>query len=197
VAAVEAVRPVAVVIGKLTSFPTESRPVRSTPAAVLSAVTLVAALGLAGCADEPRSAPPPSQPPALDTSLPSTPAPAPLPPADQLTGVLYRLADTSIPAEQKIALVQYATGVDQAALANYGEALKASGFDPLTVDAEDLAWSGEPGHVVATVTIGSPNPQVQPFTFPMEFTPTHATWQLSKRTADQLLPLVDATPPTR
>ena len=34
-------------------------------------------------------------------------------PADQLTGVLYRLADTSIPAEQKVALVQYATAEDE------------------------------------------------------------------------------------
>lgn len=114
----------------------------------------------------------------------------PLPPADQLTGVLYRLADTSIPAAQKIALVQYATADDEAALANFGEALKANGFDPLRVDATDMMWSPEPGHVVAQVTIGSPNPQVKPFTFPMEFTPMRNTWQISRRTADQLLPLV-------
>lgn len=115
---------------------------------------------------------------------------------DQLTSVLYRLADTSIPAEQKVALVQFATAEDQAALANFGEALKANGYDPLTVDATDLAWFGEPGHVIATVTIGSPNPQVQPFTFAMEFSPLRDAWQLTRRTADQLLPLVDARQPT-
>jgi hypothetical protein len=133
----------------------------------------------------------------VEASSPAMPTVAPLPPVDQLTGVLYRLADTSIPAEQKVGLVQYATGDDHAALANFGEALAASGFIPLTVDATDLAWAGEPGHVIARVTIGSPNPQVQPFTFPMEFSPIRDTWQLSRRTADQLLPLIDATPPTR
>jgi hypothetical protein len=124
------------------------------------------------------------------------PTVAPLPPAEQLTGVLYRLADTSLPVEQKVALVQYATADDEAALSNFGEALTASGFTPLTVDAVDLEWAGEPGHVAATVTVGSPNPQVRPFTFPMEFAPIRDTWQLSRRTADQLLPLVGATPPT-
>jgi len=163
--------------------------VRRTRAAVPSAVTLVAALWLGGCADAPRPAAPSSQPP---TPAASAPAPAPLPTVDQLTGVLYQLADTSIPADRKVGLVQFATPEDEPQLTNFGEALKASGFDPLTVDAADVAWAGEPGHVVATVTIGSPNPAVKPFTFPMEFNPFRTTWQLSKRTADQLLPLVDA-----
>nr|MDP9167895.1 hypothetical protein [Actinomycetota bacterium] len=125
--------------------------------------------------------------PMVTTSIQAMPTVAPLPPAEQLTGVLYRLADTSVPAEQKVGLVQYATADDQAALANFGQALAASGFTPVTVDASGLQWSGEPGHVVASVTIGSPNPEVQPFTFPMEFAPIRDTWQLSKRTADQLL----------
>ncbi|TPG33800.1 hypothetical protein EAH80_14345 [Mycobacterium hodleri] len=124
------------------------------------------------------------------------PTVAPLPPIDQLTGVVYRLADTSIPAEQKVGLVQYATADDRATLTNFGEALKASGFTPLTVDATDLQWAGEPGHVVANVTIGSPNPVVRPFTFPMEFAPLRDSWQLTSRTAGQLLPLAGATPPT-
>lgn len=162
----------------------------STPAKVLSAVTLVAAFGLAGCADTPRSAPPPAGRSTLDNSRPVLPAVAPLPPVEVLTGVLQRLADTSVPAEQKIALVQFATADDQAALANFGDALKANGFDPLTVGATDLVWAADPGDVVATVTIGSPNPKVKPFTFPMEFTPIRGAWQLSKRTADQLLTLV-------
>ena len=126
---------------------------------------------------------------------PAMPTVAPLPPPDQLTGVLYRLADTTVPAAQKVALVQYATVEDVPALRNFGEALVASGFTPLTVDAAYLRWGGDPGHVIASVTIGSPNPQVRPFTFPMEFAPVRDSWQLSKRTADQLLPLVGATPP--
>jgi hypothetical protein len=168
--------------------------VRSTPAAVLSAVTLVAALGLAGC-DDGHSAASQNERPIVESSMPTVPAAAALPPPDQLTGVLQQLADTSIPAAQKVGLVQYATADDQAALTNFGEALKASGFAPLTVDATDLAWAGEPGNVVATVTIGSPNPAARPFTFPMEFAPIRDTWQLSKRTADQLLTLGGGTPP--
>jgi hypothetical protein len=169
--------------------------VHRTQAFTLSAVTLVAALWLGGCAEERPAAVPPSPRPMTGTLRPAMPTVAPLPPPDQLTGVLYRLADTSIPAEQKVALVQYATADDEPALRNFGEALVASGFAPLTVDAADLQWAGEPGHVVASVTIGSPNPQVRPFTFPMEFAPIRDTWQLSKRTAEQLLPLVGATPP--
>jgi hypothetical protein len=112
-----------------------------------------------------------------------------------LTGVLYRLADTSIPAEQKVGLVQYATVDDQPVLTNFGEALNANGFVPLNVAATDLAWSGQPGNVLANVTISTMNPAVKPFTFPMEFSPIRDAWQLTQRTADQLLPLVGGTEP--
>jgi hypothetical protein len=110
--------------------------------------------------------------------------------------VLYRLADTSVPAEQKVGLVQYATVDDQPALTNFGEALKANGFAPLIVSASDLAWSSPPGNVVANVTMSAADPAVRPFTFPMEFSPMRDAWQLTRRTADQLLPLVGATRPT-
>lgn len=163
------------------------------PALVLSAVTSVAALWLAGCSDDAGSAPSSR----LASSRPTVPAAAPLPAPDVLTGVLYRLADTSVPAAQKVGLVQYATVDDQPALTNFGEALKASGFDPLTVAATELIWAGDPGHVTATVTMGSSDPTVGAFTYPMEFSPIRGTWQLSRRTADQLLPLVGTTPPTR
>ncbi len=154
------------------------------------------ALGLAGCSEDRPPAPPPSDRALISASVPPAPTVAPLPPVDQLTGVLYQLADPSIPAERKVGLVQYATPDDEPALTNFAEALKDSGFAPLTVDATDLRWAGDPGHVVASVTIGSSNPAVQAFTFPMEFAPIHDTWQLSRRTAEQLLPLVGATPPT-
>ena len=168
---------------------------RGSPAAILSAATIVAALGLAGC-DAPEPAPAAGPRVTLGTSLPAAPTAAPLPSPDVLTDVLYRLADPSIPAEAKVDLVQYATPDDRKALANFGQALADSGFDPPIVSAADLAWAGEPGHVTATVTIGSADPNVKAFTYPMEFSPVRDSWQLSRRTADQLLPLA-AAPPTR
>jgi hypothetical protein len=164
--------------------------VHRTPTEVLSAVTIVAALGLVGCA--PSVAP---SEPSLQTGIPGGPAAPPLPSPDALAGVLSRLADTSIPAEQKVGLVQYATIDDQPVLANFGEALTASGFVPLIVTADDLTWSPRPGDVLANVTISTADPAVKPFTFPMEFSPVHDSWQLTQRTAEQLLPLVGAGQP--
>jgi len=164
----------------------------STPAVTLSAVTIVAALGVAGCAQTPPPAQTPSHQPTTVAAAPST---APLPSPDALTGVFYRLADTSIPVEQKVGLVQYATVDDQPVLTNFGEALKANGFVPLTVAATDLAWSAQPGNVLANVTLSTADPAVKPFTYPMEFTPIHDAWQLTQRTADQLLPLAGTTAP--
>jgi hypothetical protein len=167
--------------------------VHSTPAVILSAVTIVAALGVAGCAQTPPPAASPSHQPS--TTVAAAPTTTPLPSPDALTGVLYRLADTSIPAEQKVGLVQYATVDDQPVLTNFGEALKANGFVPLNVGATDLAWSAQPGNVLANVTISTTDPAVKPFTFPMEFTPIRDAWQLTQRTADQLLPLAGTTAP--
>ena len=107
---------------------------RRTLVAVLSAATVVAAFGVGGCADDrPASAPPTVRPISgasitPGASKPSLPTVAPLPPADQLAGVLYRLADTSVPADQKVGLVQYATADDEPALKNFGEALADNGF---------------------------------------------------------------------
>ena len=158
----------------------------------LSAVTIVAALGVAGCSE---TLPPAASPSPQTTAAASAPVGAPLPSPDALTGVIYRLADTSIPVEQKVGLVQYATVDDQPALTNFGEALKANGFVPLTVAAADIAWAGQPGNVVANVTLSAADPAVRPFTYPMEFAPIHDAWQLTQRTADQLLPLAATTTP--
>ena len=164
-----------------------------TRAVILSAATIVAALGLAGCNQTPPPAPAPSYQASRTTTVPVPPTADPLPPPDALTGVLYHLADTSIPVEQKVGLVQYATIDDQPVLANFGEALKANGFDPINVTATDLAWAAQPGNVLANVTISAADPAVKPFAFPMEFSPMRSGWQLTQRTADQVLPLVGAT----
>jgi hypothetical protein len=121
---------------------------------------------------------------------------APLPAPDALTGVLFRLADTSIPAEQKLGLVQFSTADDVAALGNFGQALRDSGFRALTIQATDLSWASTPGNVSATVTIGTSDDPAKTFTYPMEFSPVRDTWQLTRRTADQLLQLGSSTTPT-
>jgi hypothetical protein len=166
-------------------------------AEVLSAVTLlVAALGLSGCSTD-DAVPPPSQNAAPSTTaVVPTPMGAPLPAPDALTGVLFRLADTSIPAEQKLGLVQYSTPDDVAALGNFGQALRDGGFRALTIQATDLSWASTPGNVSATVTIGTSDDPAKTFTYPMEFSPMRDTWQLTRRTADQLLQLGSATTPT-
>jgi hypothetical protein len=169
--------------------------VHRTAATFLSAVTLVAAFGLSGCGDGDRPAPSPSAAPRV-TAGEAAPPVAPLPAPEVLADVLYRLADPAIPVEQKVGLVQFGTVADEPALKNFGEALAANGFAPLTVTVSDLAWAGQPGNVAANVTIGSTAPAARPFTYPMQFSPLRDTWQLTRRTADQLLPLVSATPPT-
>jgi hypothetical protein len=168
--------------------------VPGTPAVTLGAATIVAALGLGGCSQTPPPVPAPSHQASRATTVAVPPTADPLPPPDALSGVLYHLADSSIPVEQKVGLVQYATVDDQPVLANFGEALKANGFDPLNVTASDLAWAAQPGNVLANITISAADPTVKPFAFPMEFSPMRSGWQLTQRTADQLLPLVGGTP---
>lgn len=167
------------------------------PLLALSAVTSVAALMLSGCGSEP--VPPAPEPATTTTTVPgaqSAPA-APLPAPEALTGVLARLADPSVPGEQKVALVQFATPEDASALDRFATATVDAGLAPLTFQAADLVWSDtEYGDVVATVTIASANPGLDnsTFTFPMQFTMHEGGWQLTRETADQLLELQAQTP---
>jgi hypothetical protein len=154
---------------------------------------LVAALSVSGCSSDDALAPPPSQLGTPTTAVVPAPMGVPLPAPDALTGVLFRLADISIPAEQKLGLVQYSTADDVAALGNFGQALRDSGFRALTIQATDLSWASTPGIVSATVTIGTSDDPAKTFTYPMEFSPMRDTWQLTRRTADQLLLLGSAT----
>ena len=71
----------------------------------------------------------------------------------------------------------------------FTSALSDSGYVPVTVTAADLTWSTTPGNVMADITIASADPAVKPFTYPMEFSPWRDAWQLTRRSADQLLPL--------
>jgi hypothetical protein len=115
---------------------------------------------------------------------------APLPPPEALTDVLYKLADTSIPGDQKVPLVEGATNDDGPKIDKFGKALADSGYTPLGFTAVNIGWaSNPPGNVTADVTVHSQNPAMtNGFTFPMEFKPVPgAGWQLSRTTADILL----------
>lgn len=172
---------------------------RRTPAATLGAAIVVTALGLSACSSDVKPAPVPRPRATQDTTeVTDTTTVAPLPAPDMLANVIYRLADTSIPADQKLGLVQYATPDDQAGLENFGQALRDGGFSELTVQATDLHWSGASNNVIANVTVGSRSDTARTFTYPMEFSPIRDSWQLTRQTADLLLKLgaqVRTTPP--
>ncbi|MUL82481.1 MULTISPECIES: hypothetical protein [unclassified Mycolicibacterium] len=156
--------------------------------AVLSAATIVAALGLCGCSggDHPAKTSHPTTS-VLTTATPEAPPAAPLPAPDALTGVLDRLADVA--GADKVGLVEQGTADDAAALDKFGRALADNGLTPLTFEATDLAWSqSEPNNVVANVKVtAGGDKSARDFSFPMEFTPRGDGWQLTRHTADLLL----------
>ena len=166
---------------------------------ILSAATFVAALGLGGCnqSGQPGSAPTSaavetSPAPSVGMAPPAPPARGgpPLPPPGALTEVLGRLSDPALPADQKITLIENGTADEAAGLDRFAAALRDNGALPLGFEVRDLAWSqADPGNVVATVVIRTANPQTGEFTYPMEFAPADASWQLTRRTADVLLEL--------
>jgi hypothetical protein len=188
----EIVGPILADVGRLI------RPVhRTIRATVLSAVAIAAALGLGGCGGDHAPGPPAAveTPPPITKppTAPTSPLPSanPLPPPTALTDVMARLADANIPGTEKVGLVEYATADDAPALDRFGRALRDGGFTPATFEATDLTWSqAHQGNVVANVTIKTAGPQAGGnFTFPMEFSPTHGSWQLTRQTADMLLQL--------
>jgi hypothetical protein len=152
-------------------------------------VVVVAAIGLAGCSEhvEPPADP---MPRSLLTTDAKSPAAAPLPSPDAITAVLYKIADPAVPSAQKIGLIQYGTAEDQAGLDSFTKALRDNGFNPMNVTATDLLWSaGQPGDVIATITMSSVAAPDNKFTFPMEFSPIRDAWQLNRQTANLLLKL--------
>lgn len=158
--------------------------------AVLSAATIVAALGLSGCSSDEHGASTESVVAPTSASATSTQAAqvAPLPPPDVLAKVLYRLADPAVPGIQKLNLVEGATPDSAAVFDQFANALLNGGFAPMKVDVRDVAWSDrDPADVVANVDVSSPDPHGPKFAFPMEFTPIQGGWQLSARTANVLL----------
>ncbi|WP_424745575.1 hypothetical protein [Mycobacterium sp.] len=168
--------------------------IRSTVRRRPAAVAVVAAALLAGVAACGNDTHPAASESATATASPSSmiagPADTPLPPPEALTDVLYRLADTSVPGDQKVGLVEDAAANDAEKLDKFGKALQDSGYTPVGFTAENIAWAtNPPGSVTADVTVHSQNPAMtNGFTFPMEFKPLpQGGWQLSQTTADILL----------
>lgn len=162
-----------------------------TRAIVLGAATLVAAFGLSGCTT-------PGPPAATPTSAVSAalPPPAPLPDPAALTDVLARLSDPAIPGNQKLPLVEGSSEADVAGLDSFARALADNHMLPLTIEADELAWSArDPANVTATVSIQPADTEPEDgFSFPMEFTPAPGGWRLSRKTADLLMTLGTPAP---
>lgn len=150
---------------------------------------LAAVLALSGCTGH-QSAPPPVEEPSTSGST-STAAAAPvsaMPAPEALTDVLYRLSDPAVPGAGKVGLVEGAKPTDAETIDKFATALKDGGYLPLNLETAGLTWSDRhPGNVTADVTINTANPDTGAFTFPMEFTPHDAGWQLSQETAKTLL----------
>ena len=154
----------------------------------LVAVVFLGVIGAAACDSGPP--PKPSATPSTTgvETAPAAPVSSPLPPPEALTDVLVRLSDPAVPGADKIGLVELATADDAAALDKFGRALADNSALPLTFDATDLKWSEtEAGNVVATVNVTTASQPPGKFSFPMEFTPVHDRWQLTRKTADLLL----------
>ncbi len=137
-----------------------------------------------------RDAAPPAEPSTTTAAAtaPVAPVAQPLPPPEALIDVLTRLSDPAVPGAQKTGLVELATAADAAALDKFGKALADNGALPLSFEATDLKWSEtEAGNVVATVNVTTAANPPGTFSFPMEFTPAHDGWQLTRKTADLLL----------
>ncbi len=154
----------------------------------LVAVAFSGVIAVAACNSSPPPAPEPSSSATTAVAAPVAPVSSPLPAPEALTDVLVRLSDPAVAGSDKIDLVELATADDAAALDKFGHALADNGALPLTFDATDLKWSDtEAGNVVATVNVTTANKPPGKFSFPMEFTPAHDRWQLTRKTADLLL----------
>jgi hypothetical protein len=163
----------------------------TTGAVILSAVAIAAALGLGACGADSEPKQPAATthtPPTVAVQEPALPPAAPLPPPSALTEVMNRIADPDVPGADKITLIDSAVPADAAAMDKFGQALRQNGYTPLTFEARDLKWvHGTSDTVSALVSLKSANPQAGDFSYPMEFIETDHSWQLARRTADELL----------
>jgi len=168
---------------------------------ILSAVAIAAALGLGACSADTDENPPQA---ASETSQSTPPAPVPpgppaepLPPPTALSDVMNRIADSNVPGADKVDLIESGTAGDATAMDKFGQALTQNGYAPATFEARDLRWVQEPPDTVsALVSLKTDNPRAGDFSFPMEFVFVDNTWQLARKTADELLQPGESAPQT-
>jgi hypothetical protein len=172
--------------------------------AYLRAAAAIAVLWVSGCSTHGDSSSLPESVTPSPTTVTAFRYSGPLPAAEALTDVMYRLADAAVPGSDKLQLIENASPSEAAALDNFAAALRDGGFTPVTVTATDIRWSdADPGDTLATIKVTTTNPgnsnpgNPGEFTFPMEFRPTGDGWQLTRETADMLLEVGNArTGPT-
>lgn len=147
----------------------------------------VAAAGLTSMSSSPPA--PRVQPVVFDVPLPLAPATA-LPTADQLSNVLYRLADPSVPFANKSGLVEGGIGPMEARLADH-QLQKAAkkGQLPLSFTVSDIAPAG-PGAATADVAVSGPK-ITAPVTEHVTFV-DQGGWMLSRGSAMSLLQAASA-----
>lgn len=125
----------------------------------------------------------------MAAAAPGAPPVPDLPDAVLLTDVLVRLADPAVPGSEKITLIEGADAADAARIESFATALRDNGFAPPTFNATAIGWSDRvPGDVTATVDV-VPTDDVGVFTFPLDFHPYEASWQLAAGSAELLLSL--------
>lgn len=101
---------------------------------------------------------------------------------------MNRIADPNVPGAEKIGLIESPVPGDATAMDRFGQALRQNGYHPVIFEAGELRWvHGRPGTVSAVVSLKTENPQAGDFTYPMEFVRTDNSWQLARRSADELL----------
>ena len=110
---------------------------------------------------------------------------------------MNRIADANVPGADKVVLIESGTPADATAMDKFGQALIQNGYAPATFEARDLRWLQEPPDTVtAVVSLKTDNPQAGDFSFPMEFVFVDNTWQLTRKTADELLQPGESAPQT-
>ena len=149
-----------------------------------AAVVAGAALGITSITVvSPIASSPAVMPAVHGAPLPQQGGPA-VPSADQLSGILYGLANPGVPFKSKSGLVEGGVGIFEARTADRLLAnANAEGLLPLSFQVSNIT-AGGPG--VANASVTASGPQTQPVTQTVTFV-DQGGWKLSRASATSLL----------